>query len=263
MIFKHDKHEETKLGGQYPYDDLDKRNVAEQTRVADMDPKPLGPLPVPRHLLKELRRYPRMRDLVFGYLTVQERLARYEEILTDLDAAGEKPDRPFWARLSGRLDRLEFPTSLLGDAEFESLVAKFESERGNAAQAAMYGRSPHQSAQSAEAVYHSVTEIVRSAEELAALCRAEARDLLNRLGDALNKIFPDDEEPREPAAAEDRMTKPRLDEPQDLQEPGERPIDTGLSEPWDADSASSREKELPTSATADFQPHLLAKRGVT
>lgn len=261
---RHEYPDEPKLGGPSVRDDLADKNVGERTPAADFGPRPLGPMPVPRHLLEELRRYPRMRDLVFGYLTVQERLARYEDIMTDLDEAGEKPDRPFWARLSGRLDglRADFPGTLLRDPEFEARVAAFDSERDKAYNAAMAGRSPHQSAQSAEVAYLAVTEIMRSAEELAVMCKAQARDLLNALADAVNKIFADEESPREAVAATDRFTDPGLTEPQDRQEPTERFTDAGLAGP-DADASSSREKQLQASAPADFHGHLLAKRGAT
>lgn len=211
----------------------------------------LGPLPVPRHLVQQLKRYPRLRDLVLGYLTVQERIARYEDIMTDLDNAGERPDRPFWARLSGKLEGLrgDFPSDLLRDQEYESLVATFDTERGNVYTAAMAGRSPHQSAQSAEVAYSSVTAILVAAEDLAVLCKGEARSLLSELSEAVNKIFADEEEPRESAGATERSTGSSPDEEHDRLAPSVR----GVSD-----------KQLESSvAVPDVQGHLLAKRGAT
>jgi hypothetical protein len=212
----------------------------------------LGPLPVARHLVAQLKRYPRLRDLVLGYLTVQERIARYGDIMADLDNAGESPDRPFWARLSGKLDVLrgDFPGDLLREQEFEALVARFDTERGNVYTAAMAGRSPHQSAQSAEVAYSSVTAILGAAEELAVLCKGEARSLLSELSEAVNKIFADEEEePRESAGETVRFTGSSPDEERDQLAPSVR---GGLSD-----------KPLEGSvAVPDVEGHLL-KRGAT
>lgn len=267
MIFdRHEHPAEAKLGGPAVRDGLTERNVGERTAAADIGPRPLGPMPVARHLLEQLRSYPRMRDLVFGYLTVQERIARYDDIMADLDDAGEKPDRQFWARLSGRLEglRADFPGNLLRDPEFEARVNTFDSERDSAYSAAMAGRSPHQSAQSAEAAYIAVTEIMRSAEELATMCKAQARELLETLAEAVNKIFADEEAPREAAAATDRFTDPGLTEQQSIQESTERSTAAGLGELEDEPaSLESRGKHFQASASADFQGHLLTKRRAT
>ena len=218
-----------------------------------LSPTTLGPLPVPRHLVVQLKRYPRLRDLVLGYLLVQERVARYEDIMADLEAAGEKPDRSFWARLSGRLDVLgaDFPTESLDDQEFERLVAKFDTERGNLYTAAMAGRNPHQSSESAEVAYRSVGEILLAAEELSVLCKGEARRLLLELSEAVNKIFADEEEGamRESARESERFTDSSPDEEQDLLAPSVR----GMSN-----------KQLEGSmAGPDVQAQLLTKRGAT
>lgn len=226
-------------------------SVGERT-PSELATTTLGPLPVPRHLVEQLRHYPRLRDLVLGYLLVQERAARYADIMTDLDQAGQTPDRPFWARLSGKLEglRADFPNNLLGDQEFARHVTTFDSERDNAYTAAMAGRSPHQSAQSADAAYRSVTEILRAAEELAALCKGEARNLLNELYDAVSKIFADEEDgPRVAAGATERLTGMSLSEEEDALAPSVR----GL-----------QDKPLQRSAAVpDFETHLLAKRGAT
>ena len=225
-------------------------SVGERTPSA-LSTKALGPMPVARHLVEQLKRYPRLRDLVLGYLTVQERIARYEDIMMDLDNAGERPDRPFWARLSGKLEGLrgDFPGDLLRDPQFESLVATFDTERGNVYTAAMAGRSPHQSAQSAEVAYSSVAAILGAAEDLAVLCKGEARSLLTELSDAVNKIFADEEEgPRESDRATERSTGSSPNEQDDLLAPSVRGLEDKLQG---------------SVAVSDFKGHLLAKRGAT
>ena len=215
--------------------------------------KSRGPLAVPRHLVVQLKQYPRLRDLVLGYLIVQERIARYKDIMTDLDNAAESPDRQFWARLSEKLDALggDFLTESLDDPQFERLVATFDSERANLRAAAMVGR---RSAQSTEAAYPSVTAILEAAEELAVLCKGEARSLLGKLSEAVNKIFADEEEeeeePRESAGETVRVTGSSGKEERDQLAPTER---GGLSK-----------KALGGSvAVADVQGHVLAKRRAT
>jgi hypothetical protein len=176
-------------GDEVSADDMG-RKLAEATPTA-----PLA-LPVPRHLVEQLRNYGRLRDLVFGYLVVQERSVRYEEIMSDLDDAGVSPDRQFWARHHRQLVaeglRADFPNDLLGVPEFETLMKRFNTEHAKARTAAMAGRNPHQSAQSAGEAYEAVTAILEIAEELGTLCKGQARALLNDLYDTVNKIFADD-----------------------------------------------------------------------
>jgi hypothetical protein len=248
---RHDE-DDTKLRSPAPREESP-ASTAERT-PSGLGTNAMGPLPVPRHLLEQLRTYPRLRDLVFGYLLVQERIGRYEDIMSDLDDAGEQPDRPFWARLHRQLGaeglRGDFPSDLLADPEFEMHMTTFDSEQGKARAAAMAGRNPHQSAQSAGVAYAAVTAILGTAEELAVLCKIQARNLLNELYDTVNKIFADEEKlPAYAIGATERFTGASLTETPDLQTPSVRGIE---------------EKQLQGSPSVqDFETHLLAKRGAT
>lgn len=184
-------------------------SVAERSS-SDVAPTSAGPFPVPRHLLDKLRNYPRLRDVVVGYLLVQDRIAKYEGIIDDLNEAGDCPKKEFWDRLHKKLGgeglRADFPNSLLQDPEFERSVRKFDTEHGSARDAAAAGRNRFQSAQSAGVAYTAVSAILEAAEELAMCCKAEARSLLDELHDTVNKIFADEEQLPIPAGATERST---------------------------------------------------------
>ena len=211
--------------GAKPADSVDSKGSAEVTldpvsaakpsdsvdskRYAEVTPTVPAPFPVPRHLLEKLRNYPRLRDAVVAYLLVQDRIAKYEEILADLTKAGKSPESDFWDRLHKKLGaeglRADFPGSLLADPQFESCVRAFDDEHVKAREAAAARINPFQSAESAPAVaYDAVRAILKAAESLAMSCKAEARSLLDELQEAVNKIFADEVQPPEPVGATDR-----------------------------------------------------------
>jgi hypothetical protein len=181
-----------------------------ERRLSDTASTGNGPRPIPQHLLDQLRTYPRLRDLVVGYLVVQERIAKYEQIMSDLDAAGDSPNRQFFASLHRQLSndeglRSDFPRALLEDEQFNRSVVVFDDEHRKSQTAARAGRNPHQSAQSAaETAYAAVSAVHEAAQDLAQDCKAEARNLLEELHATVHKIFADEGNapagPRAPAA---------------------------------------------------------------
>jgi hypothetical protein len=223
--------------------------VAERTPT-EVAPTTAGPFPVPRHLLDRLRNYPRLRDVVVGYLLVQDRVARYEEIVTDFDSAGDSPSKEFWNSLRKKLGseslRADFPSSLLGDPEFERYVLEFDTEHGRARDAAAAGRNPFQSAQSAEVAYTAVSAMLEAAENLGTCCKAEARSLLEELHETVSKIFADEELLAAPVGTTERSTGASpAREPDSLAPTTERGVD---------------EKEPTVSVSVpDVETHLLSK----
>ena len=226
-------------------------SVAER-RHSDLTTTPAEPLPVPRHLLEQLRSYPRLRDLVVGYLEVQQRVALYEEILSDLDLGPKNADRAFWQRLDKRLGaedlRADFPDGLLQDDAFAGLVREFEDAHRRARDAANAGRNPGQSAQSFDEAWTAVDEIGDAARSLANACKTDARRLLEELRDTVNKIFHDETR----VLARDFGASTRL-------------TGAGLAETTDRLGPSSRlpgGKHLQGGAPPpDVESHLLRKRG--
>lgn len=207
----------------------ERSSASAESRLPDDTTTTAGPSPVPRHLLAGLRDYPRLRDLVVGYLLLQERMRWAEGIRSDLDVAGESPDREFWVRLDPKLGaeglRADFPNSLLGDQMFEPLVSTFDREHGKAKAAAAAGRNPHQSAQSAEEAYNAVHSILVAAEALAVNCKAEARRLLEVLYKTVMDILADEEEPPTPVGATERSTGASPRTPTEMQVPTRRGTD--------------------------------------
>jgi hypothetical protein len=204
--------------------------------------------PVPWHLVNGLRAYPRLRDLVEGYLVVQERLALYEDVMSELDGMAQRADQQFWQRLdrkmSGQDLRADLPDTLLRDAGLAELVATFEEEREKARDAARAGRNPLQSAQSAGAAYTAVGEIITAAEEISTACKAEARRLLEVLNDTVSKIF-----------ARESSTR---------SEPESRAIDAGLEELVEGGAATSRDtlrKPLGIGVAPGFDITELSEKG--
>ncbi len=212
-----------------------------------------GPLPVRRVLLEQLRNYPRLRDLVLGYLAVKASMAYYDQVMGDLDDAEGRLNHKFWAKLHQQLWAgalpAEFPDSLRTEAQFEALVTTLEKEHTNLRREALAGRKPHQSAQSFPVAYDAVSAMVEAAPPLASLFEQQARKLLNDVYYAVSKIF--DEEQMLPSniGATERETGPSLAEAVDRLAPTERAVS---------------EKQLVGDAPAparDFETHLFTKRG--
>jgi hypothetical protein len=204
--------------------------------------------PVPWHLVNGLRTYPRLRDLVEGYLVVQERLALYEDVMSDLDGMAQHDDRQFWQKLDRKMSgedlRADLPDTLLRDAELAALIATFEEEREKARRAARAGRNPLQSAQSFGEAYTAVGGIVTAAEDIATACKAEARRLLEVLNDTVNKIFA-------------RESSTRFG-------PESRAIDAGLEEMVEGGGATSRgtwQKPLQGGGAVGFDTEELREKG--
>src|SRR5262249_58229295 len=156
-------------------------------QVGDLNPEAASPRrPVPQHLLDQLRTYPRLRDLVVGYLVVQERINRYDGFRGDLEVAGPAADKQFWVRLHDNLSadeglRSDFPGRLLDEPAFEENVARFDVEHRHCRDAARSARNPFQSADSARDAYDAIDAILEAAQALAADCKLQVRNLLDDL----------------------------------------------------------------------------------
>ena len=226
--------------GEKPASSADSKKLS-----VELGPTTAGP---PLDLLEKLRSYYRMRDAVLAYVRVQERVARYNQILDDVAKAGTSHKR--WAEIHntllqlGRLSAV-FPDRLLKDPKFESCVRAFDEAHGKARDAAAAGRNANQSAQSGEVAYMAVTAILTAAWNLAIDCREEALGLLDDIRNAVVGIIGDDEQPSTPVAATARSTGTSPAAAADALAPTER--------------GTGEKQLLGDVPEPDFQTHLLSK----